>query len=312
MFVESCLVMLEDIMSLIQTLSSDVIDTIVSLIHSQLLKYIPSLLNRLSAWLASFLRVLTLALDVLRNAAYLKDYLKGLIGRSHAVSSTQFHQVQAEQTGKGDSVKEPTPLDLGNTNEEYSERSTEAVIDVTINPSLIRSRFIDTEVTDYIKARSACKSPMMRMGTRPLRQSPTDVDFFDIDSKIYNTMRRQRLTSMPKIKHGISALKPVAYEAPIHDIHDLSVNVKVCSVSQTPKEVVDFSNTASITEPTPHRMVELKDEVKIVNTKQQSPKKKSLAKRIRKFLTPKKLISFGRNLKNPYITMANKYCNIFS
>ncbi|CAH1791884.1 unnamed protein product [Owenia fusiformis] len=292
LYIESCLVMLEDIMSLIQTVSSDAIETVTSLMQS-----IVNLLGRISACLA-------LTLDVIRNATYLEDYLKGVIGCSHAAPSTQ---VQAEETGKGDHAQEPTPL--VNTNEEYSERLTEDVVVVVamINPSLITSPSIGT--TGCIEARSVCRSPKIRMGTRPLRQSLTDVDFFDIDSKIYNTMRRQRLTSMPKIKHGISALKAVSYEAPVPDIHD--VHDSTVSSGSTPREIVNINNTVSVTEPTPHRIVESKHEANRQNTKQQSPKK-SIVKRIRKFLTPKKLISLGRNLKNPYITLANIYCTVFS
>ncbi|CAH1802094.1 unnamed protein product [Owenia fusiformis] len=291
-YVERCLVMVEDLMSLIQALSSDAIDIVTNLMQS-----IASLLSRISACLA-------LILDVIRNAAYLEDYLKGVVGCSHTTPPTQVH---AEETVKVDDAQEPTPL--GNTNDKYSKRSTEDGVAI-IYPSHIASRSIEKETTDCIKARSVSRSPKIRMGTRPLRQSPTDVDFFDIDSKIYNTMRRQRLTTMPKIKHGISALKPLTRDAPMLDIHDIP-DSNVCSES-TPSEIVDMSDSTSITETTPHRTVESKHEANRQNTRQQSPKK-SLAKRIRKFLTPKKLITFGRNLKNPYITLANRYCTyIFS
>ncbi|CAH1786580.1 unnamed protein product [Owenia fusiformis] len=295
LFVESCFVMLEDIMSFIQTVAWDAIDTIASLMKSQLYTDLVSLFGRLSACLASLLKLI---LCVQRNAAYLKDYLnEGVIDCSHAAPSTQ---VQTEETGKDDRVKEPTVF--CNTNEEYSERSTEDIVGAAIvSPSLKKSRSFETE------ARSAYKSPEIKMGTRSLRQSPTDVDFFDIDSNIYNTMRRQRLTSTPKIKHGITALRCVAYEAPIIDIHDSNTWSE-----STPREIVDINNTASITETTPRGIEESNHEINRLNTEQRSPKKKSLAKRIRKLLTPKMLIAFGRNFKNPYITLGNRYCAIFS
>ncbi|CAH1775392.1 unnamed protein product [Owenia fusiformis] len=155
-------------------------------------------------------------------------YLKG-VGCSHAAPSTQ---IQDEQTVIGDRVQEPSPLE--HTNKEYSERSTKDVVGGAITAGCI-------------KARSVCKSPKIKMGTRPLRQSPTDVDFFDIDTKICNTMRRQRLNSMTKIKHGISALMPLA-------------NVR--SAESTSNDIVDISNTASVTERTPYRTVESKREVR--------------------------------------------------
>ncbi|CAH1786578.1 unnamed protein product [Owenia fusiformis] len=108
------------------------------------------------------------------------------------------------------------------------------------------------------------------MGTRPLRQSSADVDFFDIDSKIYNAMMCQRLSTRPKIKLGIGEVRPGAHEPPC--------------IKETP--LITTAQSKHV------------DEGLNSNTQKQF-KKRSLEKRITKSLTPKKFIAFRRTRISP-------------